>query len=302
MKKVQVLLSSYNGKKYIIQQLDSIFNQQDVDVFCLVRDDGSTDNTINILEEYKKKNANLEIIRGENIGYGASFMELVKLSGEFDYYAFSDQEDVWEQNKLKQAIGKIGNYNEKSPTMYFSNCTIVNDSLEKIRMLHANKNVIIPKKITALVQGFVHGCTMIFNKDSKDLVLNYNPKQSYAHDFWIPLLHVYFGNLVYDSNSYILYRQHNQNVFGGGRSFFKLLKLKLSFVKQKNNYYSQMAKDLLIGYKHLLNTNDYKQLKDISEYKNSLLNRFKLLFNKNIRRNTFRGTCVLKMLILFSKF
>ncbi len=302
MKKVQVLLSSYNGAEYIQQQLDSIFKQKDVKVFCLVRDDGSTDDTPNILLECQKLYKNLETISGKNVGYGASFLELIKMSGEYNYYAFSDQDDVWEPLKLIKAVNKINKSDDKSPIMYCSNCTIVNSNLEKIGMLHSIKNVIPTKIVTALVQGFVHGCTMVFNRKSKDLVLMYQPKQNYAHDFWIPLIHVFLGSVVYDQNSYILYRQHNQNIFGKKRSLLRLIKLKFFFVNHRKNYYSQMAKDLLVGYGDYLNKIDYQQLKDISEYKSSVLKRLKLLFNKDIKRNTFRGTLVLKTLILLSKF
>lgn len=302
MKKVQVLLSSYNGAQYIQQQLDSIFKQEDVEVFCLVRDDGSTDDTNNILLECQKQYKNLEIISGENIGYGASFLELIKMSGEYDYYAFSDQDDVWESLKLIKAVDKTNKSEEKSPIMYCSNCTIVNSNLEKIGMLHSKKNIIPNKKATALVQGFAHGCTMVLNRKSKDLVLLYQPNQNYAHDFWIPLIHIFLGSIVYDQNSYVLYRQHNHNVYGKKRSLFRLIKLKFVFIKHSKNYYSQMAKDLLVGYSNDLNKIDYQQLKDISEYKSSVLKRIKLLFNKDIKRNTFRGTLVLKMLILLSKF
>ena len=302
MKKVQVLLSTFNGAKFIQQQLNSIFHQKDVEIFCLVRDDGSTDETIEILMEYQHKHENLSFIRGNNIGYKLSFQELLKLSGKYDYYAFADQDDVWEPLKLKVAVEEIVRLNKRSPTMYFSNCTVVNSKLEKIGMLHSKENIVPEKKATALVQGFAHGCTMVFNKISRDLILNYQPEQIYAHDFWIPLLHIYLGDLIYDSNSYILYRQHNQNVFGEKRSLLELLTLKFNFTQHSKNYHSGTAKDLLNGYSNSLRKTEYKQLKDIAEYRHSLGKLIKLLFNKDIKRNTIRGTLILKMLIISARF
>jgi len=303
MKRIQVLLSSYNGAKYIQQQLNSIFYQNDLDIFCLVRDDGSTDNTCDILLECQKKYENLEIIIGDNIGYESSFMELVRLSGDYDYYAFSDQDDVWEPGKLKRAIEKISQSDHSKPTMYCSNCTIVDESLNVIGMLHPSKKNITPtSKINSLIEGFAHGCTIVFNKKSIDFILSHNPMQDYSHDFWIPLLHVFFGNIIYDNNSYILYRQHSENIFGEKRSLVDLIKLKLKFLENRKNFYSLMAKDILIGYNKYLSKQDYKLLNDISEYRSSLSKQIKLLFNKDIKRNTIRGTIVLKLLILFSKF
>jgi len=302
LKKVQVLLSTYNGEQFIQQQLDSLFNQTDVEVFCLVRDDGSSDNTMNILLENQEKYKNIKIISGKHIGYKASFFELIKISGEYDYYAFSDQDDVWESFKLIKAIEKIDRTNKGRPVMYFSNATVVDENLKKLGRLHSSRDIIPSEKTMALVQGFAHGCTLVFNHRSKDLILKYRPKQDYPHDFWIPLLHMYLGYVIYDQNSYILYRQHKENVFGKKRSFRKLIRLKLDFIIQRPNFYSQTAKELLIGYGEYLDEKDYQQLMDIADYKCSIKKYIKLLFNKNIKKNTFRGTFILKILILLLRF
>ena len=97
MKKVQVLLSTYNGEKYLKEQLDSIIAQKGVDVHILARDDGSKDDTIKILEGYE----NIDIIKGSNIGVCKSFFELINKSGEYDYYSFADQDDVWDCDRNK---------------------------------------------------------------------------------------------------------------------------------------------------------------------------------------------------------
>ena len=112
----------------------------------------------------------------------------------------------------------------------------------------------------------------------------------------------FLGSIVYDQNSYVLYRQHNQNVFGNERTLLKLIQIKFTFIKYRKDYYSQMAKDLLIGYGEYLDKTDFNILKDVVEYKNSILKRIRLFLNKDIKRNTLRGTLVLKILILFSRF
>lgn len=93
--KVIVLMSTYNGEKYLKEQIDSILNQVKVEVFLMIRDDGSSDNTIAILKEYERQNRNIKIIKGKNIGVGNSFMQLLYNSAEAEYYAFADQDDVW---------------------------------------------------------------------------------------------------------------------------------------------------------------------------------------------------------------
>ena len=124
MKKVQVLLSTYNGEKYLKEQLDSIIAQKGVDVHILARDDGSKDDTIKILEGYE----NIDIIKGSNIGVCKSFFELINKSGEYDYYSFADQDDVWDCDKLVIAINKLEKCNSK-PAVYASNTRLVDANL-----------------------------------------------------------------------------------------------------------------------------------------------------------------------------
>ena len=105
MKTVQILLSSYNGDKYINRQIDSILCQKDVEVHLLIRDDGSTDQTRQIIKKYEKKYPfNIKVVLGENIGWKKSFFTLLKLAGDYDYYAFADQDDYWYEDKEISAI------------------------------------------------------------------------------------------------------------------------------------------------------------------------------------------------------
>ena len=107
MEKVCVLMSTYNGEKYLKEQIESILNQENIEVDILIRDDGSTDNTLNILENYTQKYKNIRYYTGENLRSAKSFMNLLFTVKEYDYYAFSDQDDVWKKNKLYTAVSKL---------------------------------------------------------------------------------------------------------------------------------------------------------------------------------------------------
>lgn len=301
MKKVQVLLSSYNGQKYIREQLDSIINQKGVEVHCLVRDDGSIDNTVDILREYQKEYENLEVCIEDNIGYKASFMKLLNMSGEFDFYAFSDQDDVWKDDKLLKAIEKIGELEVDSAVMYCSNCFVVDTELNHLQMLHTKEKIIPSSNVKALVQGFAHGCTMVLNSSARNLIVRYKTEQEYAHDFWIPIVIFFTGKVIYDENSYILYRQHDNNVFGNESSFKKIMGLRRQQLKNKS-YFSNMILELLNGYGEQLSSKDFAVLKDLYEYKNSIHKKIKLVFNKEFKRDTLKGTLFLKFLIIFSRY
>jgi len=301
MKKVQVLLSSYNGEAYIEQQLDSIFSQKGVEVECLVRDDGSTDLTKEILTKYKKKNSKLSVIFGENVGYSYSFMELIRKSGCFDYFSFADQDDVWCEEKLLRAIEKIELENNEVGTMYCSNCKVVDAQLKYIKKLHTKDNMLPDSIERALLQGFAHGCTMVLNLKARNIVKSYKPEYNYAHDFWIPIVLFYTGKVVYDSNAYILYRQHSSNVLGSKQSIAKIAKVNFKRIKNGISY-SNLAAELLKGFDKLLPLESKEFLVDVKEYKQSIFKFLKVLLNKNIRKNTMKGTLFLKVSIIFLYF
>ena len=160
MKKVAVLMSTYNGEKYLDEQIESLITQVGVDVKILIRDDGSSDNTIHLLKKWEKKGV-LEWYSGENIKPALSFMELVKRVPKADYYAFCDQDDVWDNDKLKIASEMIGKYGETKPTLYFSNTRLVNSDLTPIKTTTTHN-----PKITlgsALIINPATGCTVVFN-------------------------------------------------------------------------------------------------------------------------------------------
>lgn len=120
--KIVVLLSSYNGEKYISKQIESILNQLiDCDLTLIIRDDGSTDSTKKIINEYLIKNDNVIFYEGSNVGYIKSFFSLIMNSGDFDFYALSDQDDIWQSNKLQNAVNQIRKKRQKNDIILFVN-------------------------------------------------------------------------------------------------------------------------------------------------------------------------------------
>ena len=102
---VCVMMSTYNGQRFLREQIDSILNQKDVQVFLWIRDDGSTDDTVEIVEDYMNRANNIFLIKGRNIGLGCSFMELIYQTPDtYTYYAFSDQDDIWLEDKLSTGV------------------------------------------------------------------------------------------------------------------------------------------------------------------------------------------------------
>ncbi|WP_289091690.1 glycosyltransferase family 2 protein [uncultured Bacteroides sp.] len=228
---IDILLSTYNGEKYIYELLESLKEQTYKDFRILIRDDSSSDNTVGIIEKFKESNnINIEIINDNkgNIGSTASFESLVNYSTA-DYFMFCDQDDVWLPNKIALSINKIEELEKKFgkniPLLIFTNLKIVDSKLNLISESYFKYQNISPSvcyniwKCMAL--SVAAGCTMILNKYSKEYIL---PIPKYLiHDHWIISNIVYWGKCDYILEPTILYRQHNNNSVGASSTSTKYL-------------------------------------------------------------------------------
>jgi len=206
-----VLISSWNGAKYIEDQLNSIYSQQFAgDIHVVVRDDGSCDGTVSILKKFECHG--IRIVAGDNIGVKASFFELIKMARDFncDYYALADQDDVWLPGKIQRAISQIGS--DPVPLLYCSSLFLVDDNLQYI-----GKSIDRSHKsfASALIRNFATGCSCVFNRKLLDCItIPLDTEMVAMHDWWIALHAMAFGRICYDFDSYVLYRQHSSNQIG----------------------------------------------------------------------------------------
>lgn len=287
MEKVAVLLSTYNGEKYLKPQLDSIFSQKDVEVIVVVRDDGSTDGTIQILKSYASKHSNVELLLEGNRGAEMSFHSLCKYAEnhvDADYYAFCDQDDVWQPEKLGKAINKLSSLENDVPNLYFSNLKMVDCDLNEMRNLFADDEVIISKRM-ALIQIFTYGCTCVFNQPALEAYCRADLSKELAHDNWIYVLSMFLGNVVYDRDSYILYRQHGANISGQKATGAKLAYNRLKRATKGNwghdfELYSSM---LLRCFSNRLQQEDFRYISRIANYRKSFFNKLSLLCSPSYR-------------------
>lgn len=295
MYNIAVLLSTYNGEKYLREQIESILYQKDVQIHLFIRDDGSSDNTVIILKEYKEKYDNIVLLLEENIGYQKSFFKLVFFAGRYDFYAFADQDDVWKKEKLISAIGKLRNIHE--PAMYYSMMTQVDTSL---KIISEQQKPIRPlSKEKVLFQNFVQGSTIVFNYKLYCLIIRYYPNFNIAHDIWIPCLATYFGKVIFDFNSYILYRRHDDSVTVKMNKPSYIHRILKKF--REKEIVDNLAIYLLKGYKKELNFHDCRRLSYVSNYDKSLINKLKCLFDMKIRKNSLKGTIILKIAFLMNR-
>ena len=280
MKKVTILLSSFNGEAYLEEQLGSIVAQKDVQTNILVRDDGSSDHTCDILDQWQQK-AVLSWYRGENIGPARSFMDLLRQAGDSCYYAFSDQDDYWLSDKLKVAVDKLELY-EKRPALYFCQTELVDKNLNRVN------SVIIHPRLSfgeALVYQFVGGCTMVMNRALRDIILQYNPQYLSMHDVWIyDVAQAIGAHVVFDHIPHILYRQHGGNVTGQSTSVMTEWKHRTGrLVKRDLHSRSKVAQEIHKGYFDMMPEENKCILTDFIEAKTHLKQRLNLLRDRRFR-------------------
>lgn len=297
MEKVQVLLSSYNGEQYIKEQVQSILAQKDVDVRCLIRDDGSNVKTRRVLEFISGDR--VRVIFGENEGWQRGFYQLVFQAEDAPFYAFADQDDVWKNWKLKRAVDKLKDFPQDKPCLYYSNVSVTD---EKLNVTGEKKNIKPPEcKVSALNICYGQGCTMVFNHAARELFMRYKIQEPISHECWMAILCIFFGNIIYDDCSTLLYRQHGNNSLGAAqKSRLTLLKEKFS-QRDKRELYYPYYKYLYEGYFDLLHEDEKKVVLDCMNYKKHLGAKVRLVTNPEIKRYTPWGTLMLKFAIICNR-
>lgn len=222
--KIAILLATYNGEKFIQEQLDSLFSQTFQDFKIFVRDDGSTDNTIRIIQESVQKYPNrIMIMHDETPHRGAkdSFLWLLEHVNA-KYYMFCDQDDVWLPFKIEHTLSRMEAVETKNPQkaiMIHTDLRIVDANLNVIKPSFWNWgkfNVDLNKRFNFAALGNVFtGCTMMINNKVKDFVFPVNTLVK-LHDEWIGLAVTKYGKVENLKEQTILYRQHGNNVCSAG--------------------------------------------------------------------------------------
>ena len=274
--KVTVLLSSYNGEKYIKEQIDSIL-EQDIKEFAelkiLVRDDGSNDKTQSILDEYQQKGL-LTWYTGQNLRPARSFWHLLSNCEDSDYYAFCDQDDFWKKDKLSRAVKLLQeNQSDNKPLLYCSAVTVVDAELKEFGVMDCSDSRPDPFAYS-LVYSMVPGCTFVFNHSAKLEMKKYDIENNFViiHDWLATKIVAMKGEVIYDEFQSLLYRQHGNNVIGCSKRGIGafLQKVKKFLNGKSDSTRSEVAKSLLKVYGDELDkdSKEYYYLNIVANYKN----------------------------------
>ena len=252
MSKIAVVMSTYNGEKFLHEQLDSILCQINVEVDIFVRDDGSSDNTCEILRQYANANRNIFVDLASNVGVGNSFMNaLYSVPKTYDYYAFADQDDIWHEDKLIQAVTML---QDSGKALYASNQENVDKNGESLGMRYDADEFICTEPIAIISKNKLAGCTMVFTNDLFCRIVKESSRPSFdllknrIHDVWVAAAASVNGGIIYDDRSFIKYRQHDNNVVGAySKGLRKNVQTQISkvFRKKQRNGRSLLAKELI---------------------------------------------------------
>ena len=301
--KVNILMSTYNGQQFLAEQIRSIQDQSYTDWTLFIRDDGSSDNTKEILKDFERQDSRIHLIdsdKSDNLGVIKSFHKLVN-HDRADYYFFSDQDDVWLPNKLELSLKEAQNYLADLPLMVYMDLKVVNQDLEimtesmvKSQSHHANTEL-----VQELTENTVTGGVAMINhalaemwQETDDILM---------HDWYLALLASAFGNLVFIDQPGELYRQHSDNVLGArtlSKRFKKWIRPHILFA-----VYWDLIKNSQKQSRHLLQMPLSQSNRELIEafvtiMDKPMLERFRILRKYGLKKNKAFHTLVFTTLIV----
>ena len=290
--KIEILLATYNGEKYVGEQIDSIINQTYRNWILLIRDDNSKDNTLEILKEYEKKDNRIKVIEDKkgNLGFVKNFEELLNNSKE-DWVMFSDQDDYWLENKIEKYVAILNTSSEdirKKTILIHSNSFICDDNLEIIKDEFINSKIANKyNEDDFYFAYFVQGSTVLINRAIIDLALPFS-KNVTVHDRYFHLLAEFFGKRIFINESLIKYRQHSNNKIGAKTSIISKIFKKRYFHTEDRELILEIQKK----YKDNLGTEQIEKIEKYLEVTNDKKNRFLRFylsreFKMNIKKRLF---------------
>jgi glycosyltransferase involved in cell wall biosynthesis len=302
---VAILLCTYNGARFLGEQLDSLEAQTHQNWVVIASDDGSSDQTLEILRQYQAKwpSRKLTIRSGPQKGFCQNFLSLAcDPRIRADYYAFCDHDDVWLPEKLDVAVENISS-NQKMdvPYLYCGRTKYVTEKLKPCGM--SPLFVFPPSFRNALVQSIAGGNTMVFNHSAKWLLEKVGSVDVPSHDWWMyQLVSGVEGIVFYDRKPYVLYRQHEFALVGGNNSFPAKMERVSMLLQGRFQRWNTQNIEVLKQVNHLLVKNHQEILKMFEVLRGARLkDRFRLIEVCGLYRQTRRGTLSLFLAALIKK-
>lgn len=304
---VVVVMSTYNPVfEFFIQQIESILNQNVVRTDIIIRDDGSCTETVKKIEKYCNSISNIHLIKGENFGFKKSFYIVLQEARkrQYNYYAYADQDDIWEPNKLSILLDNIPKSN--SAELIFSNGFVI--AQNKIV-----GNIYTEEHVFAGFLDFLYrptyGMTFLFNQQLVNVLIKggVEPFEIYAHDGWSILVASVIGHTTFVPDNLVKYRQHAQNASGVKKDKYRIYRVPLymfGFHKRVRKWrykISSVSKDLMrfVGPRYIQDP----LIRNLCEDANSLplKSKLELISNNKLTTHSYLQDLAIKILLLEGK-
>ncbi len=255
-KKVAIILGFFNGNAYIDLQIKSILEQNFKNIDVFIFDDHSKENIeLKKIKIAKNNQCNIKIFkRKKNVGYAKNFLLGLKEAGKnYDYYAFSDQDDIWEKDRIIRGIIALNSNTSNFPMLFCSRTSYYNsDCSKKIgsSRIHSKK----PAFANALLQNIASGNTILMNKMARELVIKTVLAENFiSHDWWCyQIISGAGGEVIFDKNKTVRYRQHKNNLIGKNNGFQEIKSRIKDFLFGKVKIWSDVNLKNLTNFRNLL--------------------------------------------------
>jgi len=300
-KKVVIILGTYNGEKYVEEQLLSIINQSYKNIEIIVRDDGSTDGTMDILRRYESQRK-IRLLVGNNIGFMDNYRLLISCEDEADYYSFADQDDIWMEDKIERAVSALEKMKKdgNDVVLYFCEFDYYDAEMKFLACRKKLKRNI--DFMYSLVNFSNYAFTCVLSKELRNLLLQMPAEANYHPDYLCLQLATAFGSVHYDETALVKYRRHDSNVSITQHDFvkFQIWRVK-TFLTNKVNLKEKWLY-FRKTYGDRLNANDKKVLSWFTNEKYHAGYALQKLFYPKRYRETFFDEFALRCLFLVGKF
>lgn len=207
--KVNIIMSTYNGQKYIEEQMESLFAQEYPNIDIYVRDDGSKDHTLDILEKYSNE-GKITLFKGNNLGFCGSFMKLLEMTGDGDYWSFCDQDDVWYPDKVRLAVEWMEQQKQEKPLLYYSFSEMIDENRNYLGIQKPPKGSLSFRR--AMTGTFGVGFSMVINEKLREEMLKCSPAKVHSHDWLAGAVALGMGQIHVNPKVCAMYRRLDSSV------------------------------------------------------------------------------------------
>lgn len=298
-------MCTYNGEAYLEEQLISIFNQKNKNWKLYISDDGSKDQTLQILKKYQKALGvnKIKILFGPQRNFHENFLSLIcNQTIKADFFMLCDQDDIWMPDRINYILRKIKNFDDQNPILYCGRSTYVNKDNTKV----IGQSVLFKKKPSienAIVQSLAGGNTMLFNESLRQIIINTRPAKIVSHDWWLYIINELFdGKTYYDTHSTIRYRQHSKSLVGRNVGIIAKIKRLKFLLGGKFKFYNDINYAALKKIMPKIRRDKRKLLLDFySMREGCLVTRVRMINLIGLYRQTIDGNFALYLASLLKK-